>query len=277
MPSVGALLALSSALVWGAGDFCGGFATRRGNQFQVLALAALAGVVMLVGMAVFAGEPMPPVSSLAWAASAGMMGSVGIAALYQGLAVGSAATVAPTAAVITAALPVIFAALTAGLPRLSQIGGFAIAIGGIWLVARAATDGKGTGAGLKLALVAGCGFGGFLILIAQVESHLVFGPLVVTRLVTLVAATVLMRARGVRLPSFPSNPPALLAGLLDAGGNVFYLMARQHTRVDVAAVLSSLYPVATVFLARMVSNEPITRAQWVGVGLCLVAVALITV
>ena len=68
---------------------------------------------------------------------------------------------------------------------------------------------------------------------------------------------------------------ALLAGVLDAGGNVLYLLARQHVRLDVAAVLSSLYPVATVLLARVVSDEPVSPTQWAGAAVCLAAVALI--
>jgi drug/metabolite transporter (DMT)-like permease len=74
-----------------------------------------------------------------------------------------------------------------------------------------------------------------------------------------------------------SNPVALLAGVLDAGGNILYMLARQFTRLDVAAVLSSLYPVATVVLARIVLKEQVSRGQWVGAGVCLAAIALITI
>ena len=101
-----------------------------------------------------------------------------------------------------------------------------------------------------------------------------FAPLAVARTVTLATAVVLMRLRKVALPSPVSNHLALVAGVLDAGGNVFFVLARQHTRLDVAAVLSSLYPVATVVLARIVWREPVTRLQWAGIGVCLLSVAL---
>jgi drug/metabolite transporter (DMT)-like permease len=120
------------------------------------------------------------------------------------------------------------------------------------------------------------GFGGFLILIAQVHSDLVFLPLVVTRSVMLATALLLMLARRLPFPGLTSNPVALLAGVLDAGGNVFFLFARQYTRLDVAAVLSSFYPVATVVLSRLVLHERVTRTQWIGAGVCLAAVGLIT-
>jgi drug/metabolite transporter (DMT)-like permease len=58
---------------------------------------------------------------------------------------------------------------------------------------------------------------------------------------------------------------------------VFYLFARQLTRLDVAAVLSSFYPVTTVLLAWMITRERVTPLQWFGAMVCLAAVALITI
>src|SRR5262245_9136466 len=222
-------------------------------------------------------EAFPPSPSLVWAALAGVSGAGGIAALYRGLAIGSAATVAPTAAVITAALPVIFNGLTIGLPHPSQLAGFIVAIVGIWLVARANDSSPSTGQGLRLAVIAGIGFGGFLILIAQVQSEFVFLPLAVTRTMTFVAALGLLLARGVAVPALTANPVALLAGVLDAGGKVLFMFARQHTRLDIAAVLSSFYPVATVVLSRVILHERVSATQWLGAVVCLAAVALITV
>jgi drug/metabolite transporter (DMT)-like permease len=272
----GAVLALLSAAVWGAGDFTGGFATRRSDQYQVLALAAFAGIVMLVAVAIFWREPLPDRATLGWASGAGISGAIGIACLYRGLAEGRAAVVAPTAAVVTAAVPVLFAALTAGLPRPAQLAGFALAMIGIWLVGHTESDRPASAGDLKLALSAGLGFGGFLTLIAQVDPALVFMPLAITRTVTFLTALVLLAARRAPLPSPTSNPFAWVAGLLDASGNVLYLLARQFTRLDVAAVLSSFYPATTVLLAWIVSRERVTATQWCGAAVCLAALALIT-
>ncbi len=273
MPPPGILLALLSALVWGSGDFVGGAATRRSHPLQVLGLSATSGIVMLAVLALIT-ETAPSAASLAWAAAAGLTGAIGIAALYQGLAVGGAAMVAPVAAVVTAIIPAIFTAFAVALPSALQVSGFLAALAGIWLVTRAPGTEQTSRAGLNLALLAGVGFGAFLILIAHVESGLVFAPLVVARTVTLATAVVLMRLRKVTFPSPVSNHLALVAGVLDAGGNVLFVLARQHTRLDVAAVLSSLYPVATVVLARIVWREPVTRLQWAGIGVCLLSVAL---
>lgn len=274
--TIGVLLAIGSALVWGSGDFCGGRAATKSDPFQVLALAGLSGIALLIAASHLVGEPLTLDASLLWAATAGLAGGGGIVALYTGLAVGSAATVAPLAAVTAAVMPVLFASLTLGPLRLVQLAGFVVALAGIWLVTRATPHGDGSRAGVRYGLLAGLGFGAFLILIAQVELQAVYVPLAVARLMMLLTAVSVLATRRTPLPGLLSNPIALLAGCLDAGGNVLYLLARQHVRVDIAAVLSSLYPVSTVVLARLITREPITRTQWAGAAVCLAAVALIT-
>ncbi len=275
---LGVLFALISAVVWGGGDFSGGFATRRSSQFHVLALSAFSGIIILLVFAVLRGESPPSLNSTLWAMSAGAAGALGLAALYQALSRGHAASVAPTAAVIGAALPVGFTIFTRGLPTIERLMGFALAFLGIWLVSQTSSRDSGVSRqDFVLACVAGVGFGGFFILIAQVQPGLVFTPLIVSRGITFCTALLLLRLR--RLPWVPLtyNPVAFIAGVLDAGGNVFYLLAKQFTRLDVAAVLSSLYPASTVLLACLVLKEGVTRAQWLGLALCLAAIALITI
>ena len=68
---------------------------------------------------------------------------------------------------------------------------------------------------------------------------------------------------------------AAMAGLLDTAGNGFYMLSSLGGRLDVAAVLSSLYPGATIVLAAVFLRESATRLQALGMGFALVAVALI--
>ena len=128
-----------------------------------------------------------------------------------------------------------------------------------------------------LALLAGVGFGAFFILLGQVEPGKVFTPLLIARVVALCVALLMLLIYRMSLPRLTSNPTALLAGVLDAGGNIFYLLARQFVRLDVAAVLASLYPVTTVILAHFILRERISRPQWAGVLVCLTAIVLITI
>jgi drug/metabolite transporter (DMT)-like permease len=275
---LGVLFALASAVVWGGGDFTGGLATRRSSQFHVLALASVSGMGVLLACVLVWRESFPSWPSILWSALAGASGAVGIAALYHALSMGHAATVAPTAAVISAAMPVGFSAVMEGLPPTARLGGFALAFAGIWLVTGSMSTGdKVSRQGFLLACLAGIGFGGFFILLGQVEHGKVFTPLLIARWVAFCVGLLMVRVNRLPFPSLVSNPTALLAGVLDAGGNIFYLLARQFVRLDVAAVLASLYPVSTVLLARIILQENISRSQWAGVMACLLAIVLITI
>jgi drug/metabolite transporter (DMT)-like permease len=274
---LGVMFGLLSAGVWGSGDFSGGRAARHSHSIQVVALSAIAGVAALSLCAVLWHETWPSLSGAGWAALAGVAGSIGVSALYRGLASGQTAMVASTSAVISAILPVGFGLLTGGLPSATRLAGFALALAGIWLVSRPAQTGRAILSQFLLACLAGAGFGLFMIFIVQIESGPVFFPLVVARAVSLCLALVLLRLNGRPLPPIGSNPAALLAGALDAGGNVLYMLSQRLTRIDVAAVLSSLYPAATVLLAWVLLKERVSRSQWVGVVICLAAIGLITV
>jgi drug/metabolite transporter (DMT)-like permease len=209
---------------------------------------------------------------------AGAAGALGMAALYKALSMGNTASVAPTSAITCAALPVIFGMITAGLPKVTQLAGFALAFLGIYLVSRSPSAGeKAFREGMALAFLSGIGFGGFFIFIAQVDKGQVFSPILVARTVTLCIALLMLRLRRIPVPTLTSNPTAILAGVLDTSGNIFYLLATKFTRLDVVAVLSSLYPAGTVILATMILKEKVSLAQWTGASLCLLAVVLITI
>ena len=264
-------------MTWGGGDFVGGLAARRISHFQVVALAALSGLAVFVPIGILRGESLPSTSSALWALAAGLSGAVGVAALYAGLARGSAAVIAPTATVIGASLPVILSALTSGLPRVNQGAGMLLGLAGIWLVTRP----TGPAAPLRRttllqAVTAGLGFGGYFILIAQIDPGPVFLPLSVGKLAALLFSSVVLMTGGRALPTPRSSPLALLAGVLDGFGNLFYLLAAQQSGIAVGAVLSSMAPAATVLLSVRVLHEPLRRAQALGVVSCVAAVVLIS-
>jgi drug/metabolite transporter (DMT)-like permease len=275
--ALGVIFALTSAVVWGGGDFSGGLATRRANQFHVLAVSALSGMVVLFVAAALRREAFPSSADVIWALSAGLAGAVGLAALYRALSLGQAAIVAPTSGVLGAALPVAFGVLTNGAPAPTRVAGFVLALLGIWLVSGSASNKQAfSESSFLLACLAGLGFGGFFILIALVAPGAIFTPLILARAVELGVALVMIRATRLSFPSFTTNPIALLAGVLDVGGNIFYVLARQFVRLDVAAVLASFYPASTVILAGLLLKEKMSGRQGVGVAICLLAIILIT-
>ena len=282
MHLLGVSLALLSAVLYGAGDFSGGFATRRNPPFRVLAWSALSGTAMLGLLAWLLREPLGPPASALWAAVGGLLGAIGVAALYRALSLGHAAVVSPIAGVIGAALPVLVGALTEGLPGAAPMLGFASAALGIVLVTRSTSESTAVSAPasrqqLWLAVFAGLCFGAFFVLIARVEAGAVLVPLLIAKVVAVLLAWGATAFTERRLPAIKGYGVAWLSGVLDAAANAVYLLARQHTRLDVAVVLASLYPAFTVLLAYVVLKERISRVQWMGVALCTAAIALIAV
>ena len=272
-------LGLLSALAWGSGDFCGGQATRRASVLPVLVIAEASGLVALVALALYTQEPWLPFNSLLWALAAGFAGLIGLSALYQGLSIGGAALVAPISAILAAAVPVLFSSVTVGLPGPLQLLGFTIALLGIWLIAgEAAGAGKGR-RGLGMALIAGLGFGCYFVLIDQAAEGGTFWPIAIARSVALAVVLPLWLARRGRGASSLGRAAlnlALVAGVLDAGGNAFYVLASQVGRLDVAAVLASLYPASTVLLARLVLGERLGLRRSAGFVAVIAAIVLIS-
>lgn len=277
IPFLGIAYGLTSAVVWGTGDFLGGLAARRSAPFQVLTLAAMSSLVVLLPLVGLTGEAFPSAATIGWSFAAGLSGAVGIVALYRGLSLGSAAVVAPTSAIVSAAVPVLVGTLVEGLPAPTDLAGIAAGLVGIALVSR--PPGARSGAdrrGFGLGLAAGVGFGAFFVLFAQVERGGLFAPLAVAKLAALIIGGAALLAGRQVLPHPRSNPIALIAGVLDAGGNLFFLLASRATTLAIASVLSAMYPASTVALSAVVLKESIGRIPFVGVVLCLAGVALIS-
>jgi drug/metabolite transporter (DMT)-like permease len=276
-PFLAALFALSAAAAWGSGDFTGGMIARRLGSFHTILITYTVGLLALVIVALARQEPLSPPADLIWGALAGISGMVGLTFLLRGFTTGRMGIVAPVSAVLATTIPVIFAAFTESLPRQLQLFGFGLGLVSILLLSRPEKLGSRP-AGLGMAVLAGLGFGGFFTMLGQIEKSAVFWPLIAGRL----ACCLLMFVFGLstRRPIIPSHAPLallVLAGILDVGGNLLFLLAVQTGRLDVAAVLGSLYPAVTAILAWLITREHINRIQVFGVALAVLAIILITI
>jgi drug/metabolite transporter (DMT)-like permease len=269
-------LSLLAAASWGGGDFSGGLAAKRASVFRVVAVTHACGLAAMLAMVAVTGEALPPRADLWWGGFAGFSGAFGIAALYRALAVGRMGVVAPVASVVTGILPVLVGFRTEGLPDRLQLAGFVLALVSIWLVARP-NEHIDSHRGLGLAVLAGITFGIFLIASKQAGHHGIFWPLVAARAVstTLMVVIVAVMPRDPR-PLRAALWPMVMSGLLDSAGNALFIAATRHGRLDVAAVLSSLYPASTVILARVLLKERISPMQGAGIAGALISVALIS-
>jgi drug/metabolite transporter (DMT)-like permease len=272
------LLGLASAAAWGAGDFSGGLASKRTSAYSVVVLSQFVSLILLVLSAVLIPEGDISLRDIVLGVTAGVCVAVGLVALYSGLARGPMGVVAPVTAVVAAILPVIFNILKEGLPVMEVFVGFIIALIAVWLISQGDQGARIHLTDLRLPIIAGFGFGIFYILIDQVSSNAILWPLVSARSASIIVVIALgVLTRQMDLPILNQIPIIALAGVFDTGGNVFYALATRIGRLDVSAILSSLYPAVTVMLAWIILKEKLALRQWVGVLLAMIAVILIAI
>jgi drug/metabolite transporter (DMT)-like permease len=274
------LFGLLSALSWGAGDFTGGIVARRAGAYRASFYSESIGVFFLVVMLVIVHEALPPVGELGWSAASGLFGAIGLTMLYHSLAQGQMSVAAPVSALMAAVLPVLASALTEGLPGPLKYVGFVLALAAIWLISRGDGHRKEVHLHLKdlrLPLLSGVCFGFYFIMIHQGSRSATVWPMLAARLVgSLTLFVFAIVNRQLSWPGLKTAGLAALNGLGDVGGNTFYILAGQAGRLDVAAVLGSLYPGTTVLLAGLILKERLNRSQWIGILAALAAIVLMT-
>ncbi|MBM3666098.1 MAG: EamA/RhaT family transporter [Actinobacteria bacterium] len=272
-------LGFAAALCWGLADFLGGIRTRALTLALVL-LASQATSMAAAALIVAVGQLDPPSwGEIGPALAAGVCYLFGIAALYRALAVGTMSVISPISASGAAALPVVVGIAAGERPGEIQYLGMAVVLVGVVLATRApeAEGAKSPREAMWLAAIAAAGIGGFYVGIdASVEDVSPFWALLATRasaFALLCAALVVVRPR---LGSAEGVLPALaLIGLLDVGANICFALGTETGLLSIVSVLGSLFPVATVVLARAVLDERLVRIQAVGVAASLAGVGLI--
>jgi drug/metabolite transporter (DMT)-like permease len=272
---------LTSALSWGAADFCGGLASRKAKAYQAVLFGEAAGLAVLLVVAFSSGEAAIGWYSWLLCGIAGSMGVLGLLLFFQAMARGKMSVASPVAALTGAVLPVVVGSLSEGFPGWLTLAGFVLALAAIWFISQ--PDGGPKNLRLRLAdlslpLMAGIGFGVYLILIHRGSQTGLFWPMVSARsagVITMLAYTLVTRQPF--LPTKAVWPLLILNGVLDVSGNGLYILAGQNGRMDVAAVLASLYPGLTVLLAALFLHERLGRLQITGIIIALIAIALMTI
>ena len=273
---IGALWALGAALCYGAGDFSGGFASRRQTATHVVVIYGVSGSLLAGVLALIFHEPWPNPETLLISLLAALAAVGALILLFDGIASGHAAIVAPVSTLVGAVLPVLVGIITEGLPDEVKLIGFAVALLSIWLVsASPAGDRSRERTAVLMGLGSGVCFGAYLALMAQVQEGSIQIPMLVTRGSMGIVGLIVLGVRRLPAPRLLRNPVPIAAGLLNTTASVLYMMAEQLVRLDVAAALTSMSPGVTVLLAWLVLHEPVSRRQIVGVALSLVAIALI--
>ncbi len=275
------LLSLLTAGIFGVGDFFGGLATRRARVTQVVLGSHGIGLVGATVAALLLAEEFTAID-FGLGMAGGAFGGIGVGLLYRGLGRGPMSVVAPVTAITSAAVPAAWGVLGGDSLTVAGWAGVGLAIVSIGLVSSADSEADSapvTPQVIAEALAAGAGFGIFFIFMDATEGATAPWPTVGARTIT--TGTLLVFLLATRRPLVASAPGALglilVAGVLDTTSNVLFLYATDQGQLTIVSVLSSLYPVATVLLARAVLHERLTAAQLTGCTAAIAATALIAV
>ncbi len=272
------LLGVLAGAFSGAGDFFGGIASRRGRVFAVSTGAHAAGLVTALVLApLLPGRP--EAVDMWWGAAAGVMGGLGILALYRGFTASALAVVSPIAAVGAAGWPVLFSLATGEVPTGVQAAGLVAGFAAIWTISRSPSSPGPTGtvaAGVGYGVLSGVGFGGLLVFLSFVGDDAGIWPILPARVAGgFVVAAVGVAAARTLVPLVGSLRAVAAAGALTVVGNGLFILAANRGSLAVVSVLTAMFPAATVLLARVFLRERLGATRRAGLGLALVAVALV--
>jgi drug/metabolite transporter (DMT)-like permease len=277
----GILIALVAACSYGVGDFLGGVSTRRASWLPVTIYAEIIGCIPL-GIATAYLSRATFGADAAWGAAAGVVGAAGIGLLYRGLGSGTMSVVAPITAVCATALPVIAGLAFGEQPPVRAFAGIGIAIAAIILISQAhdvpvvARTTLSVRGSVLIALASGVCIASFLILMSRAKGGGLW-PLFVSRVVATATLSALALVTGrPQLPPREMRRTVAWCGVFDAGGTIGYVLALSRGTLGITATLISLYPAATLILARVVLGERLRRRQMLGMACALAAVVLIS-
>jgi drug/metabolite transporter (DMT)-like permease len=284
-----ALLALAAAVLWGGGDFSGGMGVKHaggtmGAALRVIVLSHAVSLGVLLVIAWWRGDAFPHGAPLGWGLVAGVTAGIALACFYVALSRGAMGASAALSGLLAAAIPAAVSAGAEGSPGMLHLAGFVVAGAAIWLIAagpnpEAKTADRGT---VWLAVVGGVGFGVYFVALKFAGSAGVIWPLATARMGSLAVCSLLVGGMSLKAKETIRLTRrvvgwAMGAVLLDTSGNLLFIEATRAGRLDVAAVLASLYPASTILLAAWMLRERPTRRQGLGMAVAAAAVVMITI
>jgi len=273
------VFALLAAVVYGAGDFVGGLASRSRSAITVLLYAYPIGAALMLALLPAFSGPLSLRTTLL-GIGGGLGGMVGVIVMYSLMARAPMNIISPVTAVLAAVVPVGFGVIVGERPHLTAWLGIGLGLAAVVLVSRTADDHPHGPVGarvLALACLSGLGFGIYFVCLARADHNSGLWPLVISRLTDAAVIIPLARARRAFQP-LPRRilGLAVLCGVFDASANLFFLLASRHGLLSLASVITSLYPAMTVLLAVLILHERTGRMQRVGLTLAAASIVLIT-
>lgn len=275
------LLALIAATLWGTADFVQGKASRVASAFAITFWSTVIWVVTSLVVLAVMGTSFDA-ADFAWGLAGGTACAVGMPLFAFSLGRGQMSVIAPVAATTTALLPVVVGLVAGEHPRFMQLVGALIAIVAIALISMSSGERTtsrfrhAARADVVMGSVCGACFALYFIAIHQTSSKSGIWPNFGVELAMLLLIPLF--ARLMRTSLRLARPVWKLAGAgsaCDWFASLGFLYATRDGLLSLVAVVSSLYPVATVLLAWAILRERIQRLHATSLALAVVGVGLI--
>jgi drug/metabolite transporter (DMT)-like permease len=271
-------LGLTSSLCWGVSDFIGGLSARRLPLLFVMVSSQAVGLAVVIGVVSIRGTGAPALMRLLPAVGGGLAGIAALTSFYRALAIGTMSVVAPIAAT-GVSVPVVVGIARGDQPAASQLVGIVVAVIGVVLASRehgpGIEDRGASRASVALALLAAAGFGCYFV---GVQSSARADPMWALLASRVAGVALLLAVTAVQGGIAVARPgrlwPLAVMGVLDVSATGLYAVATRHGLLSVVSVAASLYPLATVLLARVVLGERVRRVQELGIAAALAGVVL---
>jgi drug/metabolite transporter (DMT)-like permease len=283
------ILGFTTAVVYGFADFFGAIASRKLSSVLVTAVAGIVGFFFLLTMIPFFGATFSQQAVIAGIA-AGVASAIGITALYASLAIGPISIISPLGAVLGAMVPLIFGFIIGD--RFGPLAWIALLLILVSVVLVGFIPGADvrlpSAKGLLLAFVAGAGIGTILIVLKFSPSDSGLASVITMRVVSALLLNILVLATWLNLRRKRIAKPktsmagkywwaVIAAGIFDSSANIFFTLALRSGSLSVVSVLTALYPLGTIILARLILKERVARIQMFGVLLALSGSAILAV
>jgi drug/metabolite transporter (DMT)-like permease len=270
------VLSLISSLMWGMSDFAGGLRSKQRSAMAVVGLGACVGVTLATFGALVHDGWHGPYGWVWWGIAAGSIGAIGLICYYLALSTGTMGVVAPVTSLGTV-VPVVVGLASGESPSAVTASGIVVAILGIVLTSGPEFTGGAPIRPVVVAAVGGVCFGFFFVCMDQGSES---SPLLTLWSMRATVALVFVVAAVGRRSMFGLHGVDYLwiAGIasFDLGANLLFGIASTKGYVSITSVLSSLFPVITVLLARIVLKERLRTVQKAGVAVTMAGVALIS-
>ncbi|CAM5595152.1 EamA family transporter [Streptomyces aurantiogriseus] len=276
---MGALLALTSAVLYGLVDFAGGILSRRTHFATVTVLGQIGGLLLAAAAALLVPAEAVHRTDLLWGALSGVGSGAAMHFLNRGLSRGAMSVVVPVSAVTSVALSVLCGVLLLGdRPGALAWAGIAVTVPALWLVAGGGADGA-AGGGVRDGLLASAGVAVQYLALGQAGTVSGLWPLAAGRVAAVAAVAVLLpgAVRRTRWPAPRLGVAALAVGAGAALGLALFQLAAQRELLAVAVVIASLYPALPVVLGLALLHERVTAGQAVGLVGAAAATVLLAV